>query len=86
MRRVAAQPLTLVASVQSGPQLVLNGPSLVVAAGQTRDVGSLGLAGCGDSGAVLTVAPAPAADGTPPPDTDPAAEPADPSVVTDGSN
>jgi hypothetical protein len=59
----AAQSLTLVASAASGPALVLNGASLVVAAGQTRDLGSVGMVGCDDSGIVLTVAPASAADG-----------------------
>ncbi len=91
----AAQSLTLVASVPSGPALVLNGPSLVVAAGQTRDVGNVGLVGCDDFGAGLTVAPVPAADSTssiapgqpaPPPDSDPAAEQVDPGLMTDGPN
>ena len=58
----AAQSLTLVASAASGPALVLNGPSLVVAAGQTRDLGNIGLVGCGDSGAVFTLVPTPAVD------------------------
>jgi hypothetical protein len=92
----AAQALTLVVSAASGPALVLNGPSLDVTAGQTRDLGYVGLVGCDDDGAVLTVAPAPApgADGTaatspeqPPQNaaTDAAQRP-DPGVMTDASN
>jgi hypothetical protein len=77
----AAQPLTLVASAAAGPALVLNGPSLVVSAGQTRDVGSVGLVGCDDGGAVVTVAP-----DAPAPETDAAAPQDDPGVMTDGSN
>lgn len=70
-----AQPLTFVATVTSGPPLVLSNPNLILAAGETRDLGAVGLAGCGDGGAVLTVEPAPATDET-----------ADPALNTDGSN
>jgi hypothetical protein len=90
----AAQSLTLVAAAASGPALVLNGPSLVVAAGQTRDLGSVGLVGCDDGGVSLTVAPAPAEDGsaaTVPelpvtaPEADADSQP-DPGLMTDGSD
>jgi hypothetical protein len=91
----AAQSLTLVASAPSGPALVLNGPGLVVAAGQTRDLGSVGLVGCDDNDAQLTVAPVPTTEGAAPlvpaqpapaPETDGAAQQADPGLMTDGSN
>jgi hypothetical protein len=91
----AALPLTLMVSLPSGPALVLNAPGLVVGAGQTRDLGSVGLAGCGDPGAVLTEAPpVPTVDGTtspgqpgePPEAADTTAQPADPGLMTDGSN
>jgi hypothetical protein len=91
----AAQSLTLVASAASGPALVLNGPSLVVAPGQTRDLGSVGLVGCDDGGLALTVGPGPAVDGpaatvpeqpAPAPETDAAAQPADPAPMIDGSD
>ena len=91
----AAQSLTLVASAASGPALVLNGPSLMVTAGQTRDLGNVGLVGCDDGGPVLTVAPVPIDNGpaatvpepsVPMPETDAAAPQFDPGAVTDESN
>jgi len=74
---------------------VLNGPSLMVAAGQTRDLGSVGLIGCDDGGRVLTVAPVPMDNGAaatvpeppaPIPEADAAAQQLDPGAVTDESN
>jgi hypothetical protein len=91
----AAQPLTLVVTASAGPPLMLAAPSLQVSAGQTRDLGSVGLAGCGDASAVLVEAPAaPAVDGPGQPGEQPepgdlAAPPADqtdPAPMTDGSN
>lgn len=58
----ASQPLTLVAQVPPGPMLVLSLPNLVVNPGQTLDLGTLGVGGCGDGRSVLVPqAPAPTA-------------------------
>jgi hypothetical protein len=53
----AAQPLSLVVHTASGPDLMLQLPDGAVGSGQTRDLGTVGLAGCGDPGRTLTAVP-----------------------------
>lgn len=49
----ASQPLVLVAQLSPGPMMVLSQPNLMVSAGQTLDLGTVGLGGCADGGMVL---------------------------------
>jgi hypothetical protein len=55
----AAQPLTVVAQVQTGPALVVSGPGLSLNPGQTMDLGMLSTAGCADPAAPFTLQPQP---------------------------
>jgi hypothetical protein len=50
----AGQALTIVAQTAEGPELVVNGPPVSVDAGQTIDIGTLGLPGCAQGQFVLT--------------------------------
>ena len=52
-----AQPVTVVAQVQTGPSLVVSGPSLSLTPGQTIDLGTLSTAGCADPSAPFTLQP-----------------------------
>ena len=53
----ASQPLVLVAQLSPGPMMVLSQPNLMVSAGQTLDLGTVGLGGCADGGTVLVPQP-----------------------------
>jgi hypothetical protein len=63
----AAQPVTLAVQIATGALVMLNLPDLEVGANQTRDIGTLGLAGCGDPG-VIVEGPAPGMDSAPAPE------------------
>jgi hypothetical protein len=69
----AAQPLTLVAQVASGPSLVVSGPDVTLNAGQTLDLGTIGVPDCTGNSDAFTLQPA----------TDPSAQPADPTAPAD---